>query len=187
MHYRLDEFPPKATQLIEVVKTYPTDGIIVKELLALVKEEVRAVLDKREEIERRARMFSKASDRNTFIEFWTAWSIDGPLEELLKKQQRLQALYNLYFNKNKKVGGVTPEMIDAAKAVPLDTLMEFNRQDKAICPFHDEKTPSFRYNREHNFAYCFGACARAYDSIDIIRERDGLGFVDAVKSLSNGV
>lgn len=184
MHYRLEKFPPPATPLMDIVRTYPEGGIIVKELLALAKEEVQRLLAKREEIESRARGFKKRADRETFIAFWTAYEIDGPLEALMQKQVRLRSLHNLYYNKSKAVGGVTPEMIDQAKAVPLDSLMEFNRAGKALCPFHEEQTPSFSYNREHNYAYCFGACARAYDGIDLVRLSEGLGFVEAVRYLN---
>ena len=33
---------------------------------------------------------------------------------------------------------------------------------KALCPFHNEKTPSFMVNTERNFWYCFG-CQRGGD------------------------
>jgi DNA primase len=73
-----------------------------------------------------------------------------------------------------------------AKSYPLTNLIEF-RQRKACCPWHSEKTPSLHYYPKTNTAYCFGACGKAYDSIDAYRLKNGVGFVDAVKALNDMV
>lgn len=70
-----------------------------------------------------------------------------------------------------------------AKAYPLENLIEF-RQNKACCPWHNEKTPSLAYYPKTNSAYCFGSCGKAYDSIDAYRSKHSVGFVDAVKALN---
>jgi DNA primase len=70
-----------------------------------------------------------------------------------------------------------------AKSYPMTNLIEF-RQKKACCPWHSEKTPSLAYYPKTNSAYCFGACGRAYDSIDAYRQKHGGSFINAVNELN---
>ena len=55
-------------------------------------------------------------------------------------------------------------------------------QNGACCPFHNEKTPSFKINKENNEAYfkCFG-CNESGDIINFIEKMEGLDTVQAVK------
>lgn len=55
---------------------------------------------------------------------------------------------------------------------------------KCCCPFHGEKTPSFVVSPSRNIAHCFGACARSWDAIAFIQERNGLTFYEAVEYLA---
>ena len=57
-----------------------------------------------------------------------------------------------------------------ARSFPMTNLLDFTG-NKAVCPFHNEKTPSLHYYTHTNSAYCFGACGRAYDSIDLYRQK----------------
>jgi DNA primase len=50
-----------------------------------------------------------------------------------------------------------------------------------LCPFHEEKTPSFTIFDDHYF--CFGCRARG-DAIDFVRQDQGLGFIEALKYLA---
>jgi DNA primase len=52
-----------------------------------------------------------------------------------------------------------------------------------LCPFHQEKTPSFNVNPTLGFFKCFG-CQKGGDAITFVREIDGLDFVDAVEDLA---
>ncbi len=53
-----------------------------------------------------------------------------------------------------------------------------------LCPFHQEKTPSFSVNAELGMYYCFG-CQRAGDAITFVRETEHLDFVEAVRLLAD--
>src|SRR4051812_46528992 len=55
---------------------------------------------------------------------------------------------------------------------------------KGLCPFHDEKTPSFQVKPSQNVYYCFG-CARGGDAIRFVMEADHLSFVEAVQRLAD--
>ncbi|MDY7538961.1 DNA primase [Undibacterium sp. RTI2.1] len=57
-----------------------------------------------------------------------------------------------------------------------------------LCPFHNEKSPSFTVSPTKQFYHCFG-CGAHGTSIGFLMEYSGLSFVDAVKDLaqSNGM
>lgn len=55
---------------------------------------------------------------------------------------------------------------------------------KALCPFHNEKTPSFTVNRDRQAFYCFG-CEKGGDTITFLRDLDGLNFREALQKLAD--
>ncbi len=55
---------------------------------------------------------------------------------------------------------------------------------KGLCPFHDEKTPSFSVSPGRGFFYCFG-CAESGDVISFIQKIDHVGFTEAVEQLAS--
>lgn len=55
-----------------------------------------------------------------------------------------------------------------------------------LCPFHNEKSPSFSVSPTKQFYHCFG-CGAHGTAIGFLIEYSGLGFVDAVKDLAQGV
>ena len=52
-----------------------------------------------------------------------------------------------------------------------------------LCPFHDEKTPSFSVNPADKLYYCFG-CGAGGDVISFVRETEQLDFAQAVEFLA---
>ncbi|MBQ1084232.1 DNA primase [Nocardiopsis sp. B62] len=54
---------------------------------------------------------------------------------------------------------------------------------KGLCPFHDEKSPSFNVTPAKNLFYCFG-CGEGGDVISFVQKIDSLSFADAVESLA---
>jgi len=55
---------------------------------------------------------------------------------------------------------------------------------KALCPFHDEKTPSFTVSTDKQFYHCFG-CGAHGTAIRFLMENDGLEFPAAVEELAH--
>ena len=53
---------------------------------------------------------------------------------------------------------------------------------KGLCPFHNEKTPSFNVDTDKGFYKCFGS-GKAGDLISFVRETEQLGFTEAVEAL----
>jgi DNA primase len=55
-----------------------------------------------------------------------------------------------------------------------------------LCPFHNEKSPSFTVSPTKQFYHCFG-CGAHGTAIGFLIEYSGMGFVDAVKDLAQNV
>ncbi len=55
-----------------------------------------------------------------------------------------------------------------------------------LCPFHNEKTPSFTVNDKKGFFYCFG-CHEKGSAIDFVIKTEGLSFPEAVEKLAREV
>jgi DNA primase len=54
---------------------------------------------------------------------------------------------------------------------------------KGLCPFHEEKTPSFNVTPARGLWYCF-SCAEGGDVIAFVRKIDSLAFTEAVERLA---
>jgi DNA primase len=54
---------------------------------------------------------------------------------------------------------------------------------KGLCPFHEERTPSFSVNADDGFYHCFG-CGVGGDAFRFVMETEGLDFVGALESLA---
>jgi DNA primase len=55
-------------------------------------------------------------------------------------------------------------------------------RQKGLCPFHNEKSPSFHIDSDKGFYKCFG-CGKAGDAITFVRETEQLTFSEAVEAL----
>src|ERR687889_352168 len=53
-----------------------------------------------------------------------------------------------------------------------------------LCPFHDERTPSFSVNAEEKLFYCFGCQAKG-DAFGFVEQAEGLDFREAVEQLAD--
>jgi len=86
----------------------------------------------------------------------------------------------------KKEGQISDEDIIRAKEYPIVDLYNGDLKQSyqryvGLCPFHNEKTPSFTIF-ENNRYFCFG-CGAKGSAIDFIMKTRNLNFVEAVKEL----
>ena len=85
----------------------------------------------------------------------------------------------------------TPEFLDELRArAPLAgvigrrlRLIKRGREHVALCPFHNEKTPSFTVNEDKGFFHCFG-CGAHGDVVGFVMQADNLSFPDAVEKMA---
>jgi hypothetical protein len=91
--------------------------------------------------------------------------------------------YEKRCNRPERKGAITDEMIQQAKCFPVESLIEFDRAGKALAWCHADKSPSLSWNRKGNKAHCF-PCGKSFNAIDILIDRDGLNFIEAVKQLA---
>ena len=111
------------------------------------------------------------------------------------RQNRIATFQSIHFHESyikehtkkapviKKRNSLSSDVVENAKAYPMTNMIEF-KQNKACCPFHNEKTPSFTYYPENNTAYCFG-CSKVADSIEIYQHIHNCSFKKAVEELNN--
>src|SRR3954449_3503063 len=62
-------------------------------------------------------------------------------------------------------------------------LVRRGREHSGLCPFHNEKTPSFYVVEDKSFFHCFG-CGAHGDAIGFVMRADNLDFIEAVEKLS---
>jgi DNA primase len=76
------------------------------------------------------------------------------------------------------------DAVDMVELVSARTdLRRVGNRHVGLCPFHDERTPSFSVNAEHALYHCFG-CGASGDAISFVRETEGLDFAEAVEHLA---
>lgn len=76
------------------------------------------------------------------------------------------------------------DRVDIAAVVGSRVALKKGGKDlQGLCPFHDEKTPSFTVSPSKNMYYCFG-CGAGGDAIKFLEEFEGLSFTEAVESLA---
>lgn len=86
---------------------------------------------------------------------------------------------------------ITPEQIeqvrDATNIVDLIsesvTLKKRGANWLGLCPFHNERTPSFNVREDKGIFKCFG-CGKGGDAFSFVMESEGLNFPDAIKRLA---
>jgi len=85
----------------------------------------------------------------------------------------------------------TPQFLDelrqrlslAAIVARKVKLQRRGRENLGLCPFHNEKTPSFTVSDEKGFFHCFG-CGAHGDVIGFVMRSEGLSFPEAVERLA---
>lgn len=95
--------------------------------------------------------------------------------------------YEKYLSLCKQSHGATINK-DVIKVVPIETLYSFNNVKRtssrisALCPFHNENTPSFVIYKKSNTFHCFG-CQANGDAISFVMRLHNISFIDAIKML----
>lgn len=105
------------------------------------------------------------------------------LAEILPECRELNYLSRQQQGYRPPKGSITPEMIQRARDHPIQDLITFDNHGHATAWCHQDRRPSLTLWKGHNKATCF-PCGRTYGPIDVLIERDGLSFPDAVRELA---
>ncbi|MBB4785708.1 DNA primase [Streptomyces rapamycinicus] len=90
-------------------------------------------------------------------------------------------------------GRINDDDVKAVRAaVPIDAVVSEYLQLrnagggnlKGLCPFHDEKSPSFQVSPSKGLYYCFG-CQEGGDTVDFIMKIDHLSFAETIERLAS--
>jgi DNA primase len=87
---------------------------------------------------------------------------------------------------------ISPESVDRVKQAAdiievVSAHTDLRRQGAryvGLCPFHDERTPSFSVEPQEKLYHCFG-CGVGGDVIKFVEEKEGLNFAEAVELLAD--
>lgn len=82
---------------------------------------------------------------------------------------------------------LTDQQIEEARDVPIESMFQGDLRTNygklvGLCPFHEERTPSFTIFTNENKFHCFG-CQAHGDAIDFWMKARGVDFIQAVKDL----
>jgi len=72
----------------------------------------------------------------------------------------------------------------AAEVGRYTDLKRNGAQMMGLCPFHDERSPSFSVDPQEKLYHCFG-CGEAGDVFGFVMEKEGLQFAEAVEALAD--
>lgn len=149
----------------------------------IVKDKVRELKDRLNEI-RKTYYKEKKKDYSAFVSRFYNYCYQ---EEKLFIEIWLEYWKSLI--KPKLVSnrtGITNDDIKKAKEFPIEKLYIGNLRQSGerligLCPFHEEKTPSFFIFGDNHF-HCYG-CQEHGDSISFLMKTENISFVGAVKEL----
>lgn len=122
------------------------------------------------------------------------WLFGG--KQLIEVNYHLSRLYRqrsiIHPPKKLSKQAITPELIQQAKEVPIETVVNQSVNLRAcgktlrgLCPIHEEKSPSFYVYPESNTCWCYG-CQQGGDAIQLARLLYSYSFKDAVEFLLKG-
>lgn len=120
--------------------------------------------------------------------YWLKLTYGEKLLEIDRHISRLRHLLAVAKGRPPTKGGVTEEMIERALSVPIETVINQQLRKSGnklvgLCPFHNEKSPSFFVYPESNSFYCYG-CGVGGNVINLIKKLHDYDFITAVKWLN---
>lgn len=169
----------KHAELLQLVaKEGENISIILDDLLSFLKEQRAAFIDTRSHL--------LMDEKDPLVISLIKDCLDGQIKSLNNEIQRNNKL--LMVAKSILPRAMEDHFfdLDEVRAVPIDTLiplekaMHRGQRTAALCPLHEEKTPSFVIYHDSNTAHCFG-CGYHGDNIDLISRIHNLSFRDACR------
>jgi hypothetical protein len=120
----------------------------------------------------------KRSPVHPIAGYWANQAMNEILWLLIETDKRERQMTTSRFV---RVDRISDDDIEAAKEYPIEQLIDFQR-GKAFAWCHEDKNPSMFHATRTNKAIC-PVCDKFYNPIDVLMERDGMSFKDAVREL----
>jgi hypothetical protein len=119
-------------------------------------------------------------------EIWSLVPSKHPIVVFWANEMLSEAYYlikNMRFEPRETTGidTISEADIQSAKQYPISQLIDFSR-GPAIAWCHEDRRPSLAWLKRINKAKCY-PCNKMFDPIDVLTERDGMSFIEAVKEL----
>ena len=175
----------------DILGIFPEAKQIVPALIWELGQTKNNLLDRI--IEQNSSINAESNDE-AYRYFWKSWYIQ-PLRDELKtvdqKLKRLNRQMRLISGKPLPSGSLSNDLIELAKTVPIQSFVEqqYKRTGSkliGLCPFVEEKTPSFCIYLQNNRCWCFG-CQQGYNSIDTYIKLNDCSFKQAVLALTESL
>jgi len=159
----------------------------------IIPSQIKFFENKRKEIigsvlERMTSIKEKNID-NFSLWFFKEWIKEDKIKELIKVEKKIIRLKGVLLMMSGRVPKewLTQEEIQQALTFPIEILInrplkKSSRGLVGLCPFHNEKIPSFFVYPETNSCWCFG-CQKGGNVINFAREIYGYSFKEAVEFL----
>ena len=176
----------------EVVETFPHEAReLAPRCLALMKGALRAYY--RAYIApavQRARPEDRPIVELLVTTLWPNCEVVSELTKRILHLQRIVAELRRKSNAREQKEKLGHDAVEKAKKYPLEELCRHygvvlrrtGRLLQGCCPFHEDRTPSFVVYPDNRW-YCF-ACNEGGDTIEFLRQMEGLSFVEAVRRLA---
>lgn len=86
---------------------------------------------------------------------------------------------------NSDLAALVKQAIDITEVIgQVVPLRRSGNRYVGLCPFHQEKTPSFHVDSENQFYHCFG-CGTGGDVLTFVMKQQNLSFIEAIKNLAD--
>lgn len=175
---------------VEILKVFPEAKGVIPIKIKEWKEERGKIID---DIKQKLILIKKETSDKFSQWFWREWVkiTDGQkLLDIDKYISRLKCMQLLSKGKKSK-NSISQEQIDVVLNLPIEKIVsqhtELKRNGKhlsGLCPFHEEKRPSFFIYPDSNSFYCF-SCQKGGNIINFVQELYNFSFREAVVLLSN--
>jgi len=131
-----------------------------------------------------------ASMRRRFLEpRLAALILDGSpvalfwAKEIIDELHYLEKHEGYEFAERRGENRITDEMVERARSAPVTEVVQFDRSGRTYAWCHQDKKPSLTYMSRKKLAWC-PACGRYFSALDVLIERDGKTFSEAVRELA---
>lgn len=161
-----------------VLKEFPQAKAAVKNLI----KECNQGLEELRELAWKIETECNASDTSDHIKSQRLFNeVEIPQARLEGKKARLERIL-------KWAEYVPPQTsidLERIRQIPIGDFIKFNRMGFAPCIWHNEKTPSMKWDKKKNRVHCFG-CGQDEDVIGVYQQMNNCTFRDAIHRLSPG-